>query len=345
MKIAFILPSLNTTAPIKLTSNIVNSLLSTTNIEIDIYYFDKSVSSVVFNTNTFQIDFLTTFDYHKYDILHSVMFRPDLYMLFHRKRIGSIRCVSSIHQYISPNLRHSYNKFYSLIFTPLWLMALNSCDDVIVLSNDMNKYYEKKIFANKHVIYNGLDTISSFVDDKINQKINLFKGSSNLIACIGGLTTTKGFDQVISVISELDNTKLIVIGTGKEKDNLQKLSNFYKCDKKILFLGHVENAGVYMNLMDMVVIPSRSEGFPLVLLEAVSQKIKILCSNISIFKELFEVNEIAFFDLENLEDLKLKISTLLKNPYNNKAFLKYKSNYTEQKMIDKYLDVYNKGNL
>jgi len=345
MKIAFILPSLNTSAPIKITSVIVNSLLINTDITIDIYYFDKSINTVVFNTQTYRIKFLDTFDYKQYDIIHSVMFRPDLYVLFHKKRIGNVRCISSIHQYIAPNLEYSYNRFYSLIFTPLWYLALNRFDDIIVLSSDMKKYYEGKIFPNKYIVYNGLDSLNLLPDNQIIQKINLFKGSSQVIACIGGLTMTKGFDQIISVLSELNDTKLIIIGAGKEKDNLQKLSEYHQCNERVLFLGHIESAGIYMYLMDMILIPSRSEGFSLVLLEAVSQKIKILCSNISIFKELFEVHEIGFFDLEDLEDLKLNVRKVLSNSYNIEAFLKYKGFYTEQKMIDKYLDIYmNKSN-
>jgi len=342
LKIAFILPSLDTTAPIKLTSIIVNFLLKTSSIEIDIYYFDKSIHITTFNTNTYHINFLSTFDYHNYDILHSVMFRPDLYILFHHKKIGNVRCISSIHQYIAPNLLHSYNKLYSMLFTPIWYMALNSFDDVIVLSNDMNKYYQKKIFPDKHIVYNGLNNVNFLEDYNISKKINLFKGSLKVIACIGGLTTTKGFDQAVKVMSELNNIKLIIIGAGKEELKLKQISNG---NKNILFLGHIENAGIYMNLMDMILIPSRSEGFPLVLLEAVSQKMKVLCSNISIFKELFEEDEIGFFELENLKDLKININTILNNPANNKAFFRYEMNYTEQQMINKYLDIYNKSSV
>ena len=77
-------------------------------------------------------------------------------------------------------------------------------------------------------------------------------------------------------------------------------------------------------------MPSRSEGFGLALIEAVQQKIPVICSDIDVFKELFTDDEVTFFKLEDhgslSEAVKTAIETGLKKTEN--AYERYPKNYT-----------------
>ena len=58
--------------------------------------------------------------------------------------------------------------------------------------------------------------------------------------------------------------------------------------------------------MDIVIVPSRSEGFSLVIQESARQHTPVICSNIPVFHELFN-DEVEFFSLEDRNMLKRAI--------------------------------------
>ncbi len=78
-------------------------------------------------------------------------------------------------------------------------------------------------------------------------------------------------------------------------------------------------------------MPSRSEGFGLALIEAIQQKIPVICSDIEVFKELFSEKEITFFKLDDTISLKKALETALKigKQKVELAYSRYINNYTE----------------
>jgi glycosyltransferase involved in cell wall biosynthesis len=85
-----------------------------------------------------------------------------------------------------------------------------------------------------------------------------------------------------------------------------------------------------------------SEGFGLALVEAVSEKIPVVCSDIEVFKELFTDDEISFYkrnDLDSLietlqsSDIKFKVKSEL-------AYKRFQREYGVLLMADKYRALY-----
>ena len=94
--------------------------------------------------------------------------------------------------------------------------------------------------------------------------------------------------------------------------------------------------------MDLFVVPSRSEGFSLVLQEVARQKKPVVCSDIPIFRELFAQNEVPFFTLEDIDGLVnvIKEAADQQKSYEKKVFDKFLSSYTSVHMAKNYLDIY-----
>ena len=63
---------------------------------------------------------------------------------------------------------------------------------------------------------------------------------------------------------------------------------------RVCIAGYKKNAYQYLPYYDIYVMSSRSEGFPLSLLEAMIYKRNIVCSDIPIFKEILSENEVTF---------------------------------------------------
>ena len=103
MKIAYILPKLANQGPIIVAKDIIDNIKDRIEL-IDVYYFDDVVE-IDFECNIYKISFFDKIDFEKYDIVHSHMLRPDLYVWYHRKK-SHIKTlfVSTLHQNIYENL-------------------------------------------------------------------------------------------------------------------------------------------------------------------------------------------------------------------------------------------------
>jgi glycosyltransferase involved in cell wall biosynthesis len=89
-------------------------------------------------------------------------------------------------------------------------------------------------------------------------------------------------------------------------------------------------------------MPSRSEGFGLALIEAVQQKVPVICSDISVFKELFTNDEVTFFRSGSLPSLTNALEDEVESGKLKceSAYNRYNDNYRSAIMAKKYSDLY-----
>lgn len=83
------------------------------------------------------------------------------------------------------------------------------------------------------------------------------------------------------------NLQFIIIGDGPEKKKLQLLITNYQL-QNIHFLGYQENASQYLKAFDLFVLPSRKEGLPYTILEAIHAEIPIIATDVGGVSELIE---------------------------------------------------------
>ncbi|RAI91657.1 glycosyltransferase family 4 protein [Algoriphagus yeomjeoni] len=340
MKIAVILPSLKDKAPIQVAKNIIKYFINKKCI-VDVFYFDEYVD-LVFPCNTYRISIYEKIDFNSYDIIHSHMLRPNFYIWLHRKRINTY-CISTLHNDIKKVLKDYYNNFIAYFFTFFWIQFLKSHDYVVCLSNYAKRELENNYnFKRLGVIHNGRTVdinCSSSVDLSI--KNNKEKG----LICLGvlaNLSRIKGVHQIIDVLPDLSQFFLIIIGDGPERTNLELLATQRNVSDRCLFFGHQPEAHRFLSFVDIYMMTSYSEGFPLALLESAQYKKPTVCSNIPIFNEFFSNEEVVFFDLDDKLDLTLAIKSAYerKDSLSDNIFFKYCNNYTNDIMGDKYFNLF-----
>ncbi len=102
-----------------------------------------------------------------------------------------------------------------------------------------------------------------------NETINI---ESDYIITCGRLEKIKGYSHLIRafklILEKYPNLKLVFIGTGEEKSNLEILAESLKIEKYVMFLGFQENPYKYIKRAKVFVLSSVSEGFPNALVEA-----------------------------------------------------------------------------
>lgn len=172
-------------------------------------------------------------------------------------------------------------------------------------------------------IPNGVDTIkfnliSAENRKKMREKLQL--PQYPLVLFVGRLVYRKGVDVLLrawkSVITECREMHLLIAGSGfLQSDSTEKELKKFVIEQglksSVSFLGNIGNAHEYLQVSDMFVLPSRREGMPNVLLEAMSCGLPVIATEIGGITDLIIHNENGILcPVNNPELLAEKILTL-----------------------------------
>ena len=129
------------------------------------------------------------------------------------------------------------------------------------------------------VIYNPLDL------HKINRLKNENPEIYNLekyIISVGRLTKQKGFPYLLRAYASIHNRieeKLVILGEGKEGENLRQLSERLGIKEKTIFLGFQNNPYKFMKNASIFVLSSLWEGFGIVIVEAMACRTPVISTD------------------------------------------------------------------
>jgi len=351
MKIACLLPSLQNKGPVIVALEILKAIHSKV-VSYDIFYFTDVESPVKIpdfkNVRLQKISFSSAYNFQGYDILHTHSLRPDLYSSIFRKKIGC-RIISTLHNYVEEELTFTYNRVISLIFSNVWSQTWKNKDALVFLSEDMRSYYKRRGIGQgiSRVIHNSrgnYDAKQSFSADDLQlvERIRELKKSFMIFGGCGVLNKRKGFEDLIFMLSLDSSIVALIVGEGPERRNLSLMADRLGVSERCIFVGFKQNVYSWMSLMDVFVMSSYSEGFPLVLLEAGNSGLPVFCVESALFKELFQDNEIVFYKRHEANDI---IEALTKMKMSRNSYiLSFKeaidNRYSSEKMGNEYLNLY-----
>ena len=185
---------------------------------------------------------------------------------------------------------------------------------VVAISNAVQKSLKEKYSVDSDVICNGIITKNfSQREPHLHLDPDIFK-----IVQVGRLEhEPKGQDLLINAVANLPNNVYVdFIGDGPSKEFLQKLVEDLKVEDKVTFMGSKDSKYIQRNLCnyDLLVQPSRREGFGLTVAEAMISKVPVLVSSGQGAAEVTENDRYGFvFELGNVSDLEDKIKIIINN--------------------------------
>ena len=80
--------------------------------------------------------------------------------------------------------------------------------------------------------------------------------------------------------TEYPNLKYLICGQGEKKEYLQKLIRAYDLTERVILLGFRVDVAELYHVADIFVFPSRQEGLPVALMEAMASGLPVICSEI-----------------------------------------------------------------
>jgi glycosyltransferase involved in cell wall biosynthesis len=234
----------------------------------------------------------------------------------------------------------------------LYKFLINLADGVMVNSLEFKKSFEKKFNIKVQCIYNPFD--KNFVRKKKLFKIRneIFKKDFLNIVCVGRLTDQKDHITLLKSINLLKSNfkiKLFLIGNGPLFNLLKNFIINNKLQKKVKLLGYKKNPYPYISKSDIIILTSKFEGLPNILLEAQYLKKYIISTDCPTGPNEILLNGKAG-DLIKVGDYK-KITNLILNYSKQKNMIKKKIifGYNNFDRFDykinckKYLDFVNKN--
>lgn len=193
-------------------------------------------------------------------------------------------------------------------------LAVKYADEIIVLSNEMKKYFKEKYSRNTNFIPNGINKPILKEPKIIKEKYNL--GKEDYILFLARIVPEKGLDYLIEAYNRIKTDKKLVIAGGASHTNSYYESIVQKCKRNpnIILTGFVQGEELqelYSNCF-LYCLPSDVEGMPISLLEAMSYGRNCLVSDIAENTQVVEKYAYTF-KKGNISDLTNKLSIILKN--------------------------------
>jgi len=344
MKIAFILPSLANKGPIVFTKYLIEGLKGKVDY-IEVFYF-RDIVELDLGVPTKQINFFEKLDFDDFDIVHTTMIKADLYSWWNKKNISK-KAVVSMHNYLVEDLNFLYKPFKAKVFTFLWKMSLNSINHIIVSSEDQLNYYKKLLGNQKEftLIPYGINKKEfKEIDLKEKQLLEALKSQYKVIGSCGLLIERKGFKQLIEFLINNSNFAVVLIGDGEDRSNLESLIEKYSLKDRFFLLGFKDNSIDYYKYFDIYAMTSYSEGFGLAMLEAMSQSLPVVCSNLPLYRGYFDDINVALFEPKSIESLSNAIYKVSENMdyYKNASYKLFEEKFSLDVMGDKHIELYKK---
>ncbi len=170
------------------------------------------------------------------------------------------------------------------------------CVDAIigVSSQIESKYRADEAAPVVTCIRNGIDLEKKPIqaDRWVTRKELGIDAETCLIGTIGRLTPVKGLSYLLQAVPILlrlrANVKLLIVGDGAIRKDLEAQARDLGIGENVVFLGHREDTLELMQALDIFVLPSLSEGIPMALLEAMAASRAVVASRVGGIPEIVD---------------------------------------------------------
>jgi len=227
--------------------------------------------------------------------------------------------------------------------------SIQSSDRVTAVSRFLKERAEATFGITREI-----EVIYNFVDPKLfaprkRSTLRLAPPESRVLMHASNFRQVKNIPAVIQVFAEVRTrvpSKLVMIGDGPEKAAAEQLTRELGLERDVLFLGNQDCMEELLPLADVFLLPSSSESFGLVALEAMSAEVPVVASNVGGLPEVVEHGVTGFLhDPGHIAGLVSSVLRLLGNEslrrtMGRRARRVARERFGTDEMVGRYIRVY-----
>jgi glycosyltransferase involved in cell wall biosynthesis len=204
------------------------------------------------------------------EVLHTHGYRPDVVDLGVARRAG-IAAVTTVHGFIGGD-------WQGRIYERMQVRAFKRFDAVVAVSQVLrDQLLQRGIRSDRlHLVANAWSGDPPIPRDEARRRLGL-PSDAVVIGWIGRLSPEKGPDLAVRAMASLPSSvSLSFVGEGRERESTSRLAGELGVSDRIRWHGSVPAAGSLLRAFDAVLLSSRTEGTPIVLLEAMAAGVPVV---------------------------------------------------------------------
>jgi glycosyltransferase involved in cell wall biosynthesis len=220
------------------------------------------------------------------DVIHSHGYKSNILLALLPRRVRRVPVVTTLHGWTAKRALSKLGLYRSID-----QLLLPRLDAVVVVNERMKDLPAlKRLRRGVHAIPNGVTSASGEAPaanarDAIAEKIAALRTKhATILAVVGRLSPEKNVGGLLEAMHALSSSRpeaaLLVLGAGPEFEAIQRRIVQLGLTDRVVLGGYVANARDYLPLIDVIVIPSLTEGLPMILLEAMSARVPVISTRV-----------------------------------------------------------------
>jgi len=244
------------------------------------------------------------------DVVHTHGYRPDVLHSGVARHL-SIPVVTTVHGFAGGDWK---NRFYE------WLQrrAFRRFDAVVAVSRPLAERLARVGVPRSriHAVPNAWSEFAKPLEREAARDVLKIPRDGFVVGWVGRLSREKGADVLVGALPRLSGVPLTVsvVGTGAELVALQSRARDLGVDGRIRWHGAVADAARVFTAFDVFVLSSRTEGTPVVLLEAMAAGVPIVASRVGGVPDVVSPAEAAVIRSEDPVALAAEIRRVYDDP-------------------------------
>jgi len=235
-------------------------------------------------------------------------------------------------------------------YEPVVTWSINQSDAVTAVSDSLVRDTLKHFSVKRPI-----RMIPNFIDfERFNKKPRqhfkdlIAPNNERIIVHTSNFRKVKRVEDVVrifNIIQQKVPAKLLLIGDGPERSNIEKVCRELQVCNKVTYLGKQEAIEEILSICDLFILPSESESFGLSALEAMACEVPVISSNAGGLPEVNINGKTGFLsDIGNYEEMAQNALSLL---LDDNLLIEFRKNALEQaktfdlnRVLNQYVDVY-----
>jgi glycosyltransferase involved in cell wall biosynthesis len=218
------------------------------------------------------------------DVIHSHGYKSNILLGLAPRRSRRLPVITTLHGWTA---KRAWSKLG--LYRLLDQLMLPRLDGVVVVNEQMLRL--RALTRLRHparAIANGV-TSENFApgrgDDTLTKNIaGLRQSHSTLLGVVGRLSPEKNVACLVEALHQLAASHagvgLVIFGDGPERETIERTIAQLGMSRRVLLSGYVANARQYLASLDVLVIPSLTEGLPMILLEAMAACVPVIATRV-----------------------------------------------------------------
>lgn len=284
-----------------------------------------------------------------FDLFHSHGYKANILLGMLPRSIRKLPVISTVHGWTSTR-RMSKIALYEWVDA----LILRFIERVVLVNKAM---WKKVRLRNLSVVNNGIPLCDeNYGGGSEEQHVPLdrdivgFCRGGFTVGAIGRLSKEKGFDVLLEAVKMVSatchNVRLVVIGEGSEREELEARAKKLGIADVVMFPGYRDQASRYLACFDIFALSSLTEGLPLVILEAMRAGVPIIATRVGGVPEVLANGQAGVLvGSSDSPALSEGISALIENPGLRSRLAEYAQRlvaekYSSTRMAEEYQSIY-----